>query len=45
MEAIFPFFFMVLYGIGILICAVALIYFIVQRIEKKGNEGFEERDW
>lgn len=45
METIFPVFFFLLYGIGILVCVVALIYFIIQRIEKKGNEGFEERDW
>ncbi|WP_281256964.1 hypothetical protein [Nonlabens arenilitoris] len=36
---------MLVYLIGIAACAGIVIYLIIKRIEKKGNEGFEERDW
>lgn len=45
MEAIIPFMVMFIYFVMIVGCAIALIYFIIKRIEAKGNEGFEERDW
>ncbi|GAK75705.1 MULTISPECIES: hypothetical protein [Nonlabens] len=38
-------FIILLYLIGIAACIGIIIYLIIKRIEKKGNEGFEERDW
>ncbi|GAK90899.1 hypothetical protein JCM19298_177 [Nonlabens ulvanivorans] len=38
-------FIMLLYLAGIIACVGIVIYLIIKRIEKKGNEGFEERDW
>ncbi|WP_438962104.1 hypothetical protein [Nonlabens sp.] len=38
-------FIMLLYGLGIMTCVGITIYLIVKRLENKGNEGFEERDW
>jgi len=34
-----------LYFTGIIACIGFIIYLIIKRIENKGNEGFEERDW
>ncbi|MGJ8684081.1 MAG: hypothetical protein ACSHWW_05640 [Nonlabens sp.] len=36
---------MLLYIIGIIACIGIVIYLIIKRVEKKGNEGFEERNW
>lgn len=33
-----------LYGLGILLAVVALIYFIAKRIDDKKREDFEKRD-
>lgn len=38
-------FIILLYGLGILACIGIIIYLIIKRIENKGNEGFEERNW
>lgn len=38
-------FIMLLYIIGIASCAGIVIYLVIKRIENKGDEGFEERDW
>ncbi len=38
-------FIMILYLLGIIACVGIVIYLIIKRIEEKGNEGFEERNW
>lgn len=38
-------FIMLLYLLGLAACIGIVIYLIIKRIENKGNEGFEERDW
>lgn len=36
---------LILYGLFIAACIGIVIVLIVKRINEKGNEGFDERDW
>jgi hypothetical protein len=41
---ILPFFMMFVYGAFFSVSGIIIIYLIVQRINNRGKEGFEERD-
>lgn len=33
------------YGLGFLVAAILLIYFLIKRLEDRKNEDFEKRDY